>query len=136
VSTAHDATTLITGRNVVTGESVGAGGRLIAFAGLVTPANGPLIESLGRIGKKLVNQLSHLDRRHLSIAARELRGLETGWDHVTEVRDAASGLRNTIRRLHRILGDPNLGDVSRRSATEMLSRASRALDAAERALRQ
>src|SRR5690606_6768358 len=40
VSSVQDAAVLFTGKNHLTGESVGFGGRLVAFAGLVTPASG------------------------------------------------------------------------------------------------
>jgi RHS repeat-associated protein len=135
LSTGIDVATAASGQNPLTGQSVGIAGRLIAVAGVFTPASGGQIRALGRIGSKLLNQLSHVDRRHLSIAARELRGLETGWDHVTEVQDAMNGLRNTIRQLNGVLGDPNLTDEARQSAQALLGRASRALDRAEDALR-
>jgi hypothetical protein len=99
------------------------------------PVSGGQIRAVGRIGKKIFNQLSHVDRRHLSIAARELGGLETGWDHVTEVRDAMNGLHNSIRQLKGILGNASLSDEARESAQHLLGRASRALDRAEDALR-
>jgi hypothetical protein len=48
VSTVHDAVTLFSGRNVITGEDVGVGGRLIAAAGLITPAGGGEIRAAGK----------------------------------------------------------------------------------------
>ena len=91
--------------------------------------------AVARLGTKLGNQLSHLDRGHLSIAARELGGLVSGFDHVTEVREAMSGVSFTIDRLKKLLADPRLADDIRRNAERMLGRASRALDAAETAFR-
>jgi len=40
VATIHDASVLFTGRNVVTGERVGLGGRGVALIGMVTPISG------------------------------------------------------------------------------------------------
>jgi uncharacterized protein RhaS with RHS repeats len=111
------------GKVGVVAEEVGAAGR--ATAGLV-----------GRIGSKIGRITSHLTRRDLSAAARELRGVQTGWDHVTEVREAAQGLRNQIDRLNRLLGNPNLSETNRAALEGLLGRASRTLDAAEQALRQ
>ena len=57
VATVHDATTLLTGRNQVTGESVGVLGRIVAFVGLVTPATGGELRAAGAMlggGKKAV----------------------------------------------------------------------------------
>jgi hypothetical protein len=54
VSTAQDATVVATGFNPVTGESVGVTGRLIALAGLVTPASGGEIRGAGAAARALV----------------------------------------------------------------------------------
>jgi RHS repeat-associated protein len=91
---------------------------------------------LTRIGTKLGNQLSHLDRGHLSIASRELNGLVSGWDHVTEVREAMAGVSQTIDKLKRLLANPSIESDVRAAAERLLSRASRTLDAAENALRR
>jgi hypothetical protein len=40
--------TLFTGKNVITGEDVGFGGRMIAGVGLVTPAGGGEIRAAGK----------------------------------------------------------------------------------------
>ncbi|HWG35203.1 MAG TPA: RHS repeat-associated core domain-containing protein [Gemmatimonadaceae bacterium] len=93
-------------------------------------------QTLTRLGTKVGNQLSHLDRGHLSIAARELSGFASGWDHVTEVRDAMAGTAQTIGKLKRFLADPALSSEVRAVGEKLLGRASRALDAAEEALRR
>ncbi len=46
-STIHDGVTLVSGRNPITGENVGVGGRFVAAIGLVTPASG------GRSGERV-----------------------------------------------------------------------------------
>ena len=117
----------------------------LAAAGLVLPgggysAGGKLAGRLGtavdEIGGRVANIAGRLDRLHLSTARLENTGrLVTGFDHVQEATDYANGLRNQIRRLNGILGDPNLDAATRRAAEGHLGRASRALDAAERALR-
>ena len=86
------------------------------------------------LSTRMFNQLKSVDSRHLEIARRELRGVVTGWDHVTEVREAAQGLRNTITSLRGFLQNPNISDDARRFATDLLRRASRGADRAERAL--
>lgn len=55
VSTVHDVSVLFTGYNVVTGESVGLGGRGIAFVGMVTPVSGGQIRILGQGLSRLGN---------------------------------------------------------------------------------
>lgn len=92
--------------------------------------------SLNRLETKLWNQLRHVDGKHLSAVKLELQGVDTGWDHVTEVRDAMNGLRNTIDQLNKILANPNLSMKDRAKAQELLGRASRALDAAEEVFRR
>lgn len=49
LSSIQDGATALTGKNYVTGEKVGAGGRLIALAGLLTPASGGEIRGAGKI---------------------------------------------------------------------------------------
>jgi hypothetical protein len=72
----------------------------------------------------------------ISIASKELNGLLSGWDHVTEVREAMAGLSQTISKLNRVLGNPGIETEARIAAERMLGRASRALDAAEEALKR
>jgi hypothetical protein len=79
-------------------------------------------QALQRLSTRMFNQLKAVDSRHLSIARQELRGVVTGWDHVTEVRDAAQGLRNTVGSLRAMLGNPNLTDAARAQATGLLRR--------------
>ena len=141
LSTGIDVTTVLAGENPLTGEMVGLLGRGVALAGALTPVSGGQIrgtgEALQRLTLKVGNIVGrHLDRRHLSIAARELRGFESGYDHVTEVREAAAGLRNVIQRINGILGNPNVDPAVRKQAEELLGQASKALDRAEDALTQ
>jgi hypothetical protein len=52
------------------------------------------------------------------------------YDHVTEVNEGMSGIRNTIGGLNRILADERLTRDERAAAQRLLSQASRALDSA------
>lgn len=52
ISTAHDASVLLTGYNVITGDKVGWGGRGIALIGMVTPASGGEIRGIWAISKE------------------------------------------------------------------------------------
>ncbi len=141
VSTGVDVATALSGENPLTGEEVGLLGRGVALAGVLTPVSGGQVRGAGKALQRLTRKVGnivgrHLDRRHLSIAARELRGFESGFDHVTEVREAAVGLRNVIHNLNGVLGNPNLDPALRTQAEQLLGRASRALDRAEDALRK
>ena len=129
---------------ILDGQILQGGGQVaLALAPIVTGGSsggvrvGPrLVEgTLARTGAKLGNLLSKLDRSHLSAAARELKGFVSGWDHVTEVREAAAGTRNVIKSLNGVLGNPNINQLEREAAERFLGTASRALDAAEKALR-
>jgi len=114
------------------------GGRIsYAWEELGTKATNALRGSLQSIGSKLNNIVGHVaDRDHLSTAAQEAKGtLETGYDHVTETRHAMNGLQNTISRLNGILTNPKLTDEIRKAAIELLSKASKALDAMEKAIK-
>ena len=114
------------------GEEAVTGGAI----GLTTREAGVAEETVTRLGTKLANQLSHLDRGYLSIASRELSGFASGWDHVTEVREAMTGTSQTIGKLKRFLSDPSLSGEVRAAGERLLGRASRALDAAEEAVRR
>jgi RHS repeat-associated protein len=62
-STVHDATVVLTGRNVITGERVGWGGRSIALIGVVTPIAGSHLRVVGHIGDDLIRKgLKYQDR--------------------------------------------------------------------------
>lgn len=89
---------------------------------------------LGRISTRLGGLLSHVRPSDLAGAAKELRGIATGFDHVTEVRDAARGLRRLIRQLNGVMGNPGTTEAQHKLAGELLGKASRGLDAVERAL--
>lgn len=112
------------GESAVVGSAIGLTTREASFTE----------QTVTRLGTKLGNQLSHLDRGHLSIASRELNGFASGWDHVTEVREAMTGASQTIGKLKRFLSDPSLSSEVRTAGERLLGRASRALDAAEEAL--
>ena len=67
----------------------------------------------------------------LDAARRELAGEETGFDHVTKVRNAQQGLTNRIEAIRRQLGQPGLADAERRALQEEMGEASRLLDHSE-----
>jgi hypothetical protein len=90
---------------------------------------------LERLGTKLTNQLTHLTPRDLSAAAAELRGVKTGWHHVTEVRLAARGLQRTMKDLVKALARDDLTAAERLQAQQTLDRAKTAYRAAQEALR-
>lgn len=57
VSSVHDGVTLLTGKNHITGDNVGLGGRAIALAGLLSPASGGQIRGIISTGKKALSAL-------------------------------------------------------------------------------
>ena len=126
----------IAGMVVTSLPLIGEEGIASGAIGLTTRDASFAEQTITRLGTKLGNQLSHLDRGHLSIAARELSGFASGWDHVTEVREAMTGASQTIGKLKRFLSDPSLSGEIRTAGERLLGRASRALDAAEEALRR
>jgi hypothetical protein len=64
----------------------------------------------------------------LDAARRELAGEQTGFDHVTKVRNAQRGLVNRIEAIKRQLGHPGLSDAERTALQQELGEASRLLD--------
>jgi RHS repeat-associated protein len=77
----------------------------------------------------------HLTDDDLDAARRELVGEVvatksdgTPYDHVTEVREAQTGLVNEIGRINKELSKPDLTQEQRENLTDLLSQASRMLD--------
>ncbi len=89
-----------------------------------------------RYSESIDNQLEHLTQRDLDAARRELAGevvkrkVSTGkpWDHVQEVRQAQTGLRNTINSIKNRLSYPQLDSAERPGLMADLARASRIYD--------
>ena len=76
VSSLHDAATLLTGKNLITGEDVGGGGRVIAFVGLATPASGGQVRGLIAGAKHLLSE--GLQRVTGELSNRALQRTYTG----------------------------------------------------------
>jgi hypothetical protein len=57
VSTVADGATLLTGKNLVTGESEGLGCRAVAALGLFTPASGGELRGIGKVVATLTERL-------------------------------------------------------------------------------
>jgi hypothetical protein len=93
VSTAHDATTLFSGRNVLTGEKVGLGGRIIAFAGLASPLGAGQIRAAsnlvtgaaralaGRIGRNSVEVAIEGGFKRIDLVGKAHKGVATPHVH-------------------------------------------------------
>ena len=88
-------------------------------------------QEITRLGDKVANNLKALDQQHISAATRELAGevvkinerTGKGFDHVTEVRNAAQGLVNAAGRAKQLLGDPNLTQKARSALETTLRQA-------------
>jgi RHS repeat-associated protein len=93
-------------------------------------------KSLSRIGTKIQNLLSHLTPQDFRGAARDLRGLQSGGQHLKEVTEAAAGLRKQVQSLKNVLGNPNISEGDRTAITDLLRKASSKLDEANRVIRK
>ena len=78
----------------------------------------------------------HLTASDLRGAAAELKGLESGGEHLQEVREAIGGLRGFIKDMNQALSNPGLSTVEHGIYSKLLGMASRALDAAEAVLKK
>jgi hypothetical protein len=85
VSTLLDAATLVTGKNIVTGEDAS---RLIALAGLVSPAGGGQIRAGGKVAGAVVDAMQRFANKHgvdVSLVGSRAAGTATissDWDYV------------------------------------------------------
>jgi hypothetical protein len=120
---------------MLTFPGIGPGGRgLVAWARSL-PAAGRRAETLVRHSRNLRGYLQHLTPRDLSGAATELRGAQSGGQHLQEVREAVSGLRQFVNVMKQAMSNPDLTRGELAAYSRMLGIASRALDRAEDALR-
>jgi hypothetical protein len=108
VSTGHDAVTLVTGKNYITGEDVGVGGRLIALAGLASPLSGGEIRASSklvtaaagalsaRIGKNSVTVAIEGGLKRIDLVGKAHKGVPTPHVHTYRVhRNPATGASRT-----------------------------------------
>lgn len=77
-------------------------------------------QGLGRTATGAINNIRTIitragTRGDFVGAAREARGIKTGWDHVTEMRNSMRGLSNAIKSLDGSLRNPNLAPEARGS---------------------
>jgi Bacterial toxin 28 len=119
---------------------VEVGGQRYALTKLEFPNVGPAAfersaATLARHSSKFVNAVKSLNASHLDIAARELAGEVTGWDHVTEVRSGMNAMRKIIRSMSGYLENPNLTAELRAGAEQLLKNAQDALRRAEDVIR-
>ena len=96
------------------------------------------------IGARLNNLVGHVtEREHLSFTAREaagkvqsLKASGVPHDHVKETVERMSGVRNLLPRIEKALGDPRVQGEVREQFNQLMSKASKALDAMERAVQK
>ena len=131
VSTAVDATTVVTGRNPVTGEQVGVGGRLIAFAGLASPASGGEIRAASkfvtaaagalaaRIGKSSVTVAIEGGFKRIDLVGKAHNGVPT--PHVKEYKVHTNPATGQSRTKGTFIGPATRQDIvdAAREAGEM-----------------
>ncbi|PRX49389.1 RHS repeat-associated protein [Prauserella shujinwangii] len=136
------------------GTAAVTGGGLFAVAASVfgegtdnlsaPPSSGsssPGMRFADQLSDKIDNLSSHVTRKDLEAAARELQGEVVkrrrdgqSYDHIHEVRDAQNGLLSIIDRANKVLSDPRLPAAEREAISAQLSRASRMLDFTEKYL--
>jgi uncharacterized protein RhaS with RHS repeats len=96
------------------------------------------------IGARLNNLVGHVtEREHLSFTSLENQGKSSAlkatgeaFDHVRETVETMNGVRNLLPRIQSALADSRAKGQLREQFQQLMSRASKSLDAMERALRQ
>jgi hypothetical protein len=97
--------------------SVGSRGFQIAQNSL-RAAERVTAEGLGRTASGAINNIRTIitragTRGDFVGAARETRGIKTGFDHITEMRNSMRGLVNSVKSLEGSLRNPNLAPEAR-----------------------
>ncbi len=104
-------------------------------------ANPRVAASLSRLSATFEGNIDKFDDVHLGAAAREMAGEVVAWnaaanrpfDHVTEVRSAANGMRNVIRGISNVLQNGRPSEEQRRALEALRDRARAALERAQEA---
>lgn len=131
VSTAVDAVTVLTGKNPITGEQVGAGGRALAFAGLVSPASGGEMRAASklvtaaagalaeRIGKNSVWVALENGAKRVDLVGKAHNGVPTPHVHTYRVHtNPANGMSRTKKEFRGPATRQDIVDAAR-AAGEM-----------------
>jgi len=97
--------------------SMGAAGFKVAQASLRS-AERYSVSGLGRTVNGAINNIRTIitragTRGDFVGAARESRGIKTGWDHVTEMRNSMRGLLSSMKSIDGSLKNPNLSPEAR-----------------------
>jgi hypothetical protein len=101
-------------------------GRLLSQEGLRRTWSGSL--------QTIRNVLRSVRPHDFAGAAREARGIQTGFDHVTEMRQNMTALEGAIGSLQGSLRNPNLSGTERRALQQAVRIAQRTLDNMRRAI--
>ncbi|MDA7425603.1 polymorphic toxin type 28 domain-containing protein [Thalassococcus lentus] len=96
-------------------------------------------QTTDRIASRVQNNLDHLSTSDLIGAAGDILGSPVTignktYDHLNEVENALSGLKNQAQDLQRILARDDLTEAQRRAAQELLSSTSNHIDRVEKTL--
>jgi uncharacterized protein RhaS with RHS repeats len=93
------------------------------------------------IYSRVARRANSLDQRHRDAALREARGEVVArradgkpYDHINEIAETANGLRKDIAQINSLLSNPNTPRAWRDTLESALSKASKLLDIANRAL--
>jgi len=99
VSSVHDGVTLFTGRNYVTGEDAGVGGRVIAAIGLLTPFSSGEIRTAGEFLSAGERAVAHEAGNTLEVLVRK----ELGRDGASSAHIIERSLEQDISITHRVV---------------------------------
>jgi hypothetical protein len=91
VATVHDAVTVATGKNYITGEQVGFGGRALAFVGLVTPLTGGELRGGGKLLKRFGTDVESLEQLAGDAAHAARNGFPHGVSFTSHVTSSRAG---------------------------------------------
>jgi RHS repeat-associated protein len=109
---------------------VSGGGSIVARPGFAQT------QTLNAISAQFRNMTTELaTHNHFRAARLELRGTDTGGQHLKELSDMARGLRGSARQLQDMLKAPGLSADLRTLAEKLLSNVSRLADRMEAAIR-
>lgn len=85
--------------------------------------------------KKIENIISNNAKPHDFAGVRnELKGVETGFDHVTEMKNSVTGLKDAVKSLQGSLNNPNLTTGQRTAIEGTVKRATETMDKMKGAL--
>ncbi len=98
-------------------------------------AQGALRRTWANAAQTIKNVLRNSGRPHdFAGAAREARGIQTGFDHLTEMRQSIAALNRAVGSLRTSLQNPNLAQAERDTLSQLVRAGSNSLRDMQRAV--